>query len=203
MNIDTMQSIGSNPMGIQGRIAGMMMNLVHGRRYTHIIRKHILYGIDTTKRTTILDVGCGGGRVIKIFSSVLKSSIIHGIDHSMEMVRLAGRVNKAGIAGGRVDVVRGSVNTLPYTDEFFNMVTAFDTINFWKEPDVAVNEIKRVLKKEGVFFIVNGYPAPGTKWYEFVKFKRDGEYKAFMAGLGFRDVTAVVENHTIIVRALK
>jgi ubiquinone/menaquinone biosynthesis C-methylase UbiE len=66
---------------------------------------------------------------------MLEKSKIYGIDYSVDMVNLSSRVNKAGISNGTVNIVQGNVNKLPYSDDFFDIVTAFDTINFWNDFD--------------------------------------------------------------------
>lgn len=67
-----MQTIGSNPVGLKGQFAGIIMNLIHTNQYKKIIQRHIIDKIDTTNHLSILDVGCGGGKVISLFSSMLK-----------------------------------------------------------------------------------------------------------------------------------
>ncbi len=197
------QKIGSNPTGLKGRFAGIIMNLINSGKYKKIIKKYIIKNIDTKNDISILDVGCGGGKVINIFSSIAKNSKIYGIDHSIDMVRLSKKVNKAGITGGKVDIVQGNVYKLPYKDSFFNIITAFDTISFWNDLDVSINEIKRVLKKDGLLFIVNGYPKAGTKWYNIVKFKNDNEYRSFLIKCGLREINIMIEKNTIMIKALK
>ena len=198
-----MQTIGSNPVGLKGRFAGIIMNLIHANQYKKIIQRRIIDKIDTTNHLSILDVGCGGGKVISLFSSMLKKSKIYGIDHSVDMVNLSSRVNKAGISDGTVNIVHGNVNKLPYSDDFFDIVTAFDTINFWNDFDNSIIEIKRVLKQNGIFLIVNGYPKEGTKWWNFVKFKNDSEYRAVLLEHGFKEINIIIEKNTIIIQTNK
>ena len=150
-----MQTIGSNPVGLKGLFAGIIMNLIHTNQYKKIIQRHIIDKIDTTNHLSILDVGCGGGKVISLFSSMLEKSKIYGIDHSVDMVNLSSRVNKAGISDGTVNIVQGNVNKLPYSDDFFDIVTAFDTINFWNDVDNSIVAIKQHFKQYGLFLIAN------------------------------------------------
>jgi len=194
-----MQTIGSNPVGLKGRLAGIIMNLIHTNQYKKIIQRYIIDKIDTINHLSILDVGCGGGKVISLFSSMLKKSKIYGIDHSVDMVNLSRRVNKAGISDETVNIVQGNVNKLPYSDDFFDIVTAFDAINFWNDFDNSIIEIKRVLKQNGMFLIVNGYPKEGTKWWNFVKFKNDNEYRAVLSEHDFKEINIIIEKNTIII----
>ena len=198
-----METIGSKPVGLKGRLAGVIMNLIHASQYKKIIQKYLVENIDTSDELTVLDIGCGGGKVINIFSSLIKNAKIFGIDHSPDMVNLSQKVNKNGINNGMIEIVQGDVKKLPYPNDSFNIVTAFDTISFWNNFNDSINEIKRVLKQDGIFFIVNGYPKVGTKWYDFVKFKNDSEYRAFLTRHDFKEINLVIEKNTIIIKALK
>jgi len=198
-----METIGSKPVGLKGRLAGVIMNLIHASQYKKIIQKYLVENIDTPDELSVLDIGCGGGKVINIFSSLIKKVKIFGIDHSPDMVNLSKKVNKNGINNGMIEIVQGDVKKLPYPNDSFNIVTAFDTISFWNDFNDSINEIKRVLKQDGIFFIVNGYPKVGTKWYDFVKFKNDSEYRAFLTRNGFKEINLVIEKNTIIIKALK
>jgi ubiquinone/menaquinone biosynthesis C-methylase UbiE len=198
-----METIGSKPVGLKGRLAGVIMNLIHASQYKKIIQKYLVENIDTSGELSVLDIGCGGGKVVNIFSSLIKKVKIFGIDHSLDMVNLSQKVNKNGINDGMIEIVQGDVKKLPYPNDSFNIVTAFDTISFWNDFNDSINEIKRVLKQDGIFFIVNGYPKVGTKWYDFVKFKNDNEYRAFLTRHGFKEINLVIEKNTIIIKALK
>jgi len=198
-----METIGSKPVGLKGRLAGVIMNLIHASQYKKIIQKYLVENIDTSDELSVLDIGCGGGKVVNIFSSLIKKVKIFGIDHSLDMVNLSQKVNKNGINNGMIEIIQGDVKKIPYPNDSFNIVTAFDTISFWNDFNDSINEIKRVLKQDGIFFIVNGYPKVGTKWYDFVKFKNDSEYRAFLTRNGFKEINLVIEKNTIIIKALK
>lgn len=198
-----MEQIGIKPSGLKGRLAGLIMNCLHTHQYKKIIRKYIINLCDDPEDLNVLDVGCGGGKAVAIFSSMLKTSKIVGIDHSAEMVALSRKVNIKGITNGMVDIKQGTVNKLPFSDNYFDIITAFDTINFWDDIEHSVSEIKRTLKHDGTFVIVNGYPKAGTKWYKFVKFKDDQEYKSFLNHCGFMAIDIIIENQTIIIQAKK
>jgi ubiquinone/menaquinone biosynthesis C-methylase UbiE len=198
-----METIGSKPIGFKGRLAGTIMNLIHAKQYKKIIQKYIVDNINITDSLTILDIGCGGGHAINLFSSMINTAKIHGIDHSADMVNLSKKVNKIGIENGLIKIIQGDVKNLPYSNNYFDIITAFDTINFWDNINIAINEITRVLKPEGVFCIVNGYPRKGTKWYEVVKFKTDNEYRLFLIKNGFNKIDINIERNTIIIKASK
>lgn len=88
---------------------------------------------------------------------------------------------------------------MPFENGSFDLITAFDIINFWPDHKKAISEIIRTLKPGGVFFIINAYPKEGTKWHEFVKFKNDGEYREFLINNGLKNVKSAFEKNTLIV----
>ncbi len=178
------------------------MNRIHAGAYRRIIKGHILVGIPAGAALNILDAGCGGGIVLRIFSTLLPAASVFGIDHSPDMVRLSLETNRTGAAGGTVRVETADIASIPHPDGTFDIVTAFDTLNFWPDPESALKEIRRILKKGGVFCIVNGYPEEGTKWYDFVRFKNADEYREFLNRQGFGKIDIAFDGkRTIVIKA--
>jgi len=197
------QNIGAKPSGVTGLLAGMGMNLIHASQYRRIIKKHAVPLLETECPGNILDIGCGGGKTVQLFSALLPGANIYGLDHSLEMVELSGRVNRRAVSEDRVKLIQGDVRHLPFPDGHFNLATAFDTVNFWTAFDTAISEILRTLKKGGVFMIVNAFPREGTRWWDFVKFKNEQEYLEALITRGFSRCEAHFEKDTIVVIAEK
>ncbi len=197
----TMRSIGGNPAGFIGRIAGRVMNLLHGASYKKIIGS--VFDFETGTALSFLDIGCGGGRAIACLHARFGASLVDGIDHSPEMARLSARVNARAVRDGRVRITRGSASALPYADAAFDAVTAFDTINFWDDMDASLAEVRRVLKPGGMFLVVNGYPKQGTKWWEFARFKSESAYREALESRGFSGVRTRVERGSIVIIAYR
>lgn len=107
--------------------------------------------LDIKEDDIILDVGCGGGINIKRMAE--KAKKVYGVDYSIESVKLSREVNRQGIYDGKVEVMNGNVQKLPFDDETFDIVTAFETIYFWPDIEKCFGEVKRVLKPGGVFLI--------------------------------------------------
>jgi ubiquinone/menaquinone biosynthesis C-methylase UbiE len=194
-----MQNLGSKPEGILGRIAGRLMNLIHGGFYKSVLKKELGDAQKLKQSIYVLDVGCGGGRTIGILSAMIKNGKIYGIDHSKEMVRLSQRLNAKNIKIGKVEIGWGDVANLPHKSSQFNLVTAFDTLNYWDDIEKSLMEIFRVSQPGGKFLIINGYPKEGTKWWDFVKFKSENEYKDILEKHRFGNVkTEIVKNRIIV-----
>ena len=107
--------------------------------------------LDIQPEDVILDVGCGGGININRMSE--KAKKVYGVDYSIESVKLSREVNRQEIYGGKVEVVKGEVQSLPFEDDSFDIVTAFETVYFWPNIEKCFGEVKRVLKPGGIFLI--------------------------------------------------
>ena len=76
---------------------------------------------------------------------------VEGIDYSEDAVVFARRRNKS--AGNRCLVNRGDVGALPFRENSFDIVTAFETVYFWPDLKRSLNGIYRVLKPGGRFLL--------------------------------------------------
>ena len=52
-----------------------------------------------------------------------------------------------------MEVLEGNVQSLPFEDNTFDIVTAFETVYFWPDIEKCFGEVKRVLKPGGTFLI--------------------------------------------------
>jgi ubiquinone/menaquinone biosynthesis C-methylase UbiE len=138
------------PQGYIGKLTGMNMNFGHGRLYRWCISLSPI-----KKNSVILDIGCGGGRFINILSKYVPEGKIYGIDYSNTMVNLAKKLNQNLVNEGRVEIKNGTVSSLPFSDDMFNLVTGIETCYFWPHLIYDLKEIKRVLKPKGTFILTN------------------------------------------------
>ena len=179
--------IGRKPSGLSGRIAGRVMNLGHKNAYRWGFAR-----LSIKPDSLVLDVGCGGGRAVNLMAAMVPKGRVCGIDHSREMVNCSKRVNRQLIEDGRVAVDHGSVSDLPYSDEMFDVVTAFETIQFWPDLSSDLKEVKRVLKPGGQLLIVNSHPDKekgDRKWIEFMQIRTAEEYRERLEDAGYVDIS--------------
>ena len=104
---------------------------------------------------TVLDIGCGGGAALRDMALYFPDSKLYGIDYSQDMVSLATRVNKRLIEKGRIEIAHGTVSSLPFSDNAFNLATAFEAYYFWPDLIHDLQEIRRVLKPGGTLLLAN------------------------------------------------
>jgi SAM-dependent methyltransferase len=137
------------PTGWIGRLFLWIMNRGHSKLTDWGLRE-----ISVGKGDTILDVGCGGGETVRKLAAVAAEGKVYGIDHSEQSVALARRTNRQGIAERRVDIRQASVSGLPFSDDFFDLVTAVETHYFWPDLATDMREVLRVLKPCGTLIII-------------------------------------------------
>lgn len=101
----------------------------------------------------VLDVGCGGGAVLKRILEHCPEGMAFGVDLSPESVAFARRCNRREL-GLRCFVEEGSVEHLPFGSACFDAVTAFETVYFWKNLPQAFAEVARILRPGGYFLVV-------------------------------------------------
>ena len=65
------------------------------------------------------------------------------------------KVNQAAIAESRCAVLQGSVADMVFANDWFDAVTAFETVYFWPDLPQCFREVYRVLKPGGTFLICN------------------------------------------------
>jgi ubiquinone/menaquinone biosynthesis C-methylase UbiE len=113
-----------------------------------------LQQVSVGKGDTILDVGCGGGAMVRKLAAIAAEGKVYGVDHSEQSVAAARRSNKQGIAEGRVEIRQASVSALPFPDGLFDLVTAVETHYFWPDLPADMREILRVLKPGGTLVVL-------------------------------------------------
>lgn len=138
------------PKGFFGRLIAKGMNKGHAQ-----MAKWGLKAVSIKSDDIILDVGCGGGQNVFNFAKQIKEGKVHGIDYSDISVSTSKRLNKKFIKSGIVELKKGSVSSLPFSDNTFDLVTGFETYYFWPDIINDLKEILRVLKSGGQLLLVN------------------------------------------------
>jgi len=131
--------------------------LVRGMNFGHSgLTRWGLTKVEIRDNATVLDIGCGGGRALERLASLASLGKVVGIDYSEDSVAVARKRNQRLIATGRVEVLHGSVSSMPFPDATFDCVSAVETYYFW--PDIAADlaEVRRVMKPSGQMVIIAG-----------------------------------------------
>jgi len=138
------------PKGHRGRLVATIMNQ-HHEKLTLWGLTNVTIGSDFV----VLDVGCGGGKTVNRLAQLAPQGKVFGIDCSSDMVKFSKKINKTLIAQNRVEIIEESVEKMSFEDDFFDLVTAFETYYFWTKFPDALKEINRVLKPCRKLLLVN------------------------------------------------
>lgn len=140
----------------------------------------------------ILDIGCGTGLGTRQLKSH-KANVV-GSDISAAMIEEARTLDSEG------EYVVAPVSKLPFPDNSFDMVTAFSSFHWFTDQD-SINEIKRILKPGGAFYVINKNDISGIrkdvselfKNYKKVKGSKENyEPEKIMVDSNFLNVTQKV-----------
>ena len=145
------------PVGFGGKIMVAMMNLGHSP-----VARWGLRFLELTLDAKVLDCGCGGGANIKRLLKKCPEGIVKGIDYSPVSVEKSKKVNEAAITEGRCTVLQGSVADMIFADDWFDAVTAFETVYFWPDLPQCFRE-EGLRQLPGVFLMDDGILALGSK----------------------------------------
>ncbi len=125
--------------------------------YSKLFATPIFYkAIGNVKDKTILDIGCGNGDDVIYFSKVARK--IYGIDASLDLISKA-KENCKTIPNIELDHALASDLRI-FLDDYFDMVISKNVFmhlsNF--ELNKCYNEIKRILKTDGLFVFLVKHP---------------------------------------------
>lgn len=135
------------PQGLGGKFILKMMNNGHAK-----LADWAISHIQLKEDDSVLDIGCGGGANIQRFLKTCSKGFVAGIDYSDESVQYSIKKNSEYI-GKNCEIKKGNVSNIPYENDKFDMVTAFETVYFWPDLKQNFKEVHRVLKPNGYFMI--------------------------------------------------
>ena len=95
----------------------------------------------------ILDIGCGNGKMLGYLQKKT-GAYIHGFDFSEEAIQTAKILFPVN-----AEFQENVIGEIDYSEEQFDVIISMDTMYFAKDMVTFVSQIKKWLKKEGVFFV--------------------------------------------------
>ncbi len=173
------------PEGFGGKLMVSMMNLGHAA-----LAEWGLQHLAVPEGAAVLDCGCGGGANIKKLLEKAVQGSVKGIDYSEVSVEKSRSLNASAISAGRCEIMQANVAQLPFEDNSFDLVTAFETVYFWPELPACFREVGRVLRPGGTFFICNEC-GEDNKWTDIVsgmKIYTADELTQVLTKAGFTDI---------------
>ena len=134
----------AHPQGEKGIEIGEMMNA------TNIgMTLESIHALMIEDNEHILEIGHGNAGHLKSFLKIAKDLKYTGIDISETMHQEAKNLNIE--FKNQADFVLYEGKKLPFEDKVFDKIFTVNTVYFWENPIDFLNEIYRVLKRNGTF----------------------------------------------------
>ena len=142
----------------------------------------LLDALQLTTDDRLLDVGCGGGALIRHVRDTVGCTVA-GVDHSRQMVKLAAPY-----------AALGSADALPFQDGYFTAVSSIQAFMFFDDALQALREMRRVLDPDrgrGAIWTTapegRGTPASPEPVASLGHFRTDEELLDLARAAGFRE----------------
>ena len=111
-----------------------------------------LLHLETQPDDLILEVGFGGGYLIRQMAKKVQSGLICGVDLSNTLVKKAKK--KYGRKKNNITFECSNAKSLPFPNNNFTKACSVNSIFYWDAPMQALREMYRVLMPNGRFVLV-------------------------------------------------
>lgn len=118
--------------------------------YVEATLRETLRRMDLQQSDRILDVACGTGALLQMISALNPRAQLFGIDLSTEMLRVA----KSRL-GSAAELREGRADKLPFESGSFDTVVSTNAFHFFRQPEIALREMLRVLQPNGRLIITD------------------------------------------------
>jgi SAM-dependent methyltransferase len=135
---------GRSPSGLLGHIVGRIM-----AAETQAANRIALDLLELKPDDGLLEIGSGHGRTLAAAAESVTRGTLVGVDSSPVMLQIARRRNRAALRSGRMQIIAGASDQLPFEAAAFDKALAVHVIYFWLRPQVELAETWRVLKPGG------------------------------------------------------
>jgi ubiquinone/menaquinone biosynthesis C-methylase UbiE len=119
-----------------------MQSLTYGE---HLARYYAAKQI--VKNKTILDIASGAGYGTAILAESAKK--VYGIDYSNDAIKYAKSLYKKE----NLQFLQGDASNIPLDDSSLDVVVSLETIEHIPKPEKFVQEVVRILKPNGIFYV--------------------------------------------------
>jgi len=173
------------PSGVIGKyVIGKLWN-----RHNVALNDSTFLHLQAHNNDRILEVGFGGGYLLKKLLSIAIVGSVAGVDASPIMVQQARKKFSRHIDSAVLHLYLGTAEQLPFSAGCFDKACSVNSIFYWPDLAAGVTEIHRVLRANGFLVLTftakadldtQGFAHPGIRSYA------DDEVLAALRQAGFR-----------------
>ena len=128
---------------------------IYDRRWQNYINKSLSFLLDfadISSEAKLLDLACGTGELTRLLLEQNPQQQITGVDISESMLEIA---RKKLDTHPSVSFYCASVTSLPFDNDSFDLVICANAFHYFASPQLALIEMKRVLKPKGEILILD------------------------------------------------
>jgi ubiquinone/menaquinone biosynthesis C-methylase UbiE len=111
---------------------------------------------------SILDVGCGTGRLLRTASQRFPDARLEGVDAAPQMVDVATHLLAPG---SPIHFQEATAEALPFPDGQFDLVFSTMTFHHWADQKKGVSEVARVLAPRGCWLLADFVGQGFVRWW--------------------------------------
>lgn len=116
---------------------------------------------------SLLDVGCGTGRLINLLANWPDAERLVGLDYSPVMVeKLSAKIATSPLAA-KLEAAHGDAEHLPFGAETFDVITCCNSFHHYPHQAAVVQGFWRVLKPGGLLILIDGFRDNIVGWFVF------------------------------------
>jgi len=117
--------------------------------------------LDLTRNLgNILDIGCGRGGGLGVYREYYNTDSLTGLDLNPNQIEFAQSMYND------ILFVQGSAMELPFDSQLFDIITNVESANYYVYYDDFLENINRVLKKDGLFLYADTFDPERMYWVE-------------------------------------
>lgn len=115
-----------------------------------------------TQQSVVLDAGCGGGYVSEYLIKRTNVKII-AFDQSEKAIDICRDLK----VSDKMQVLKADASRIPYDDQTADLALCIGLLEHLRDYDACIEEIRRILKKDGYLYVVssNKYSAMYIQWF--------------------------------------
>ncbi len=162
-----------------------------------------------------LDLGCGTAHLPIKLTKLSNKAFIIGVDNSKDLLKVAlRRKNVEKLNGQNLYFVRADAHCIPFPDTSFDFIISTGSLHHWNDVSKVLNEIFRVLKRNGQVRIYDQKKCDSFKKikkaffdYKFIGLGLsalpDDKIKEYLRNSNFNDYEIMEDDVSIEIRLLK